>query len=279
MRRNPRNRPVTARDIASEALTLAGGGRALLLQIAHPAVGRGVVEHSDFATRLMDRFDGTMLYLTASMFGTADELRAIRRIVNRAHAPVRGGGSPGAAYNAYDPDLQLWVAATLYQTMMELHRRVFGSLSDAQADAVYQDMTSALSNLQLSPDRWPATRDAFDAYWSELVGTLSVDADVLAVSQQILYPAAMPWWFRPSAPLLRLVTAGLLPGNVRAQFRLTWNERRQRRFDRLLRWTRIIYPRLPLRLRHLPRDRYLAKLRRTVGGTGSTAPSGARTAD
>src|SRR3954453_19142421 len=100
-------RPVAVAEIASEALTLAGGGRALLLQIAHPAVGRGVVEHSDFASRLMDRFDGTMLYLTASMFGTPEELRAMRRIVNRAHAPVRGGAAdastPGPAYNAYDP--------------------------------------------------------------------------------------------------------------------------------------------------------------------------------
>ena len=273
MRRIQRTRPVAARDIASEALTLAGGGRALLLQIAHPAVGRGVVEHSDFATRLMDRFDGTMLYLTASMFGTPDELRAIRRIVNRAHAPVRGGGSDAPAYNAYDPDLQLWVAATLYQTMMELHRRVFGPLTDAQADQVYRDMTSALSNLQLSPDRWPGTRAAFETYWNELVATLSVDADVLAVSRQILHPTAVPWWFRPSAPLLRLVTAGLLPESVRAQFRLPWGERRQRRFDRLFRWTRVLYPRLPLRLRHLPRDRYLARLRRTVAAAEQDSPS------
>jgi len=272
VRTSQRNRPVVASEIAAEALTLAGGGRALLLQIAHPAVGRGVVEHSDFATRLMDRFDGTMLYLTASMFGTPDELRAIRRIVNRAHAPVRGG-SPATTYNAYDPDLQLWVAATLYQTMMELHRRVFGPLTDREADAVYRDMTSALSNLQLSPDRWPVTRAAFDAYWNDLVATLSVDPDVLAVSRQILYPKAVPWWFRPSAPLLRLVTAGLLPHSVRTQFHLPWNERRQRRFDRLFRWTRIVYPRLPLRLRHLPRDRYLAKLRRTVGATGPASPS------
>ena len=279
MRRIQRNRPISARDIASEALTLAGGGRALLLQIAHPAVGRGVVEHSDFATRLMDRFDGTMLYLTASMFGTPDELQAMRRIVNRAHAPVRGGEPRGTAYNAYDPDLQLWVAATLYQTMIELHRRVFGSLTERQADAVYRDMTAALSNLQLSPDRWPITRAGFDDYWNELVGTLAVDADVLAVSRQILYPTAMPWWFRPSAPLLRLVTAGLLPEAVRTQFRLTWDERRQRRFDRLLRWTRLVYPRLPLRLRHLPRDRYLAKLRRVVGATNLSPPSGVRRPD
>jgi uncharacterized protein (DUF2236 family) len=253
------SRPVDVRDIAAEALTLAGGGRALLLQIAHPAVGRGVVEHSDFATRLLDRFDSTMLYLTASMFGTPEELRAMRRIVNRAHAPVRGG-----TYNAYDPELQLWVAATLYDTMMDLHRRVYGPLSPAEADAAYRDLTRALSNLQLSPDRWPPTRQAFAAYWDAMIGTLRVDDEVLAVSRQILFPGNAPLWIRPALPMLRLLTTGLLPATLRAEFRLPWDARRQWRFDRLLRWTTTLYPRLPQRLRHLPRDRYLARLRAIV---------------
>lgn len=266
--RRSRKRPVAVRDIASEALTLAGGGRALLLQIAHPAVGRGVVEHSDFASRLMDRFDGTMLYLTASMFGTPEELRAMRRIVNRAHAPVRDAAvdasTAGPAYNAHDPELQLWVAATLYQTMMDLHRRVFGELTDAQADAAYRELAKALSNLQLSPDQWPASRAAFDDYWARMVNALRVDDQVLAVSRQILYPHGVPWWLRPTLPAVRLLTAGLLPEAARRQFRLPWSVRRQRRFDRLMRWTVALYPRLPLRVRHLPRDRYLAKLRRAV---------------
>ncbi|WP_410782564.1 oxygenase MpaB family protein [Leifsonia sp. SIMBA_070] len=270
--RSSRSRPVDVRAIAAEALTLAGGGRALLLQIAHPAVGRGVVEHSDFATRLLERFDSTMLYLTASMFGTPEELRAMRRVVNRAHAPVRGGGEHGASYNAYDPELQLWVAATLYQTMIDLHERIFGALTAEQADVAYRELVTALSNLQLSPDRWPPTRHDFDEYWERLVKTLSVDDDVLAVSRHILYPRAVPWWLRPALPATRLLTAGLLPEPVRQQFRLPWDARRQRRFDRALQWTAILYPRLPLALRHLPRDRYLAALRRTVA-TQEPAPS------
>jgi uncharacterized protein (DUF2236 family) len=48
------------RDIAGEAILLAGGGRAILMQIAHPAVGRGVAEHSDFASRPLDRLHATM---------------------------------------------------------------------------------------------------------------------------------------------------------------------------------------------------------------------------
>ncbi|MGN7797986.1 oxygenase MpaB family protein [Leifsonia sp. 22587] len=258
-----RTRPVDARDIAAEAITLAGGGRALLLQIAHPAVGRGVVEHSDFATRLMDRFDATILYLTASMFGSPEEVGAMRRAVNRAHAPVRGGEGT-TPYNAFDPELQVWVAATLYQTMMDLHGRVFGELNADQADSVYEDFVHALSNLQLSPEHWPASRRDFDRYWDDMLPTLSVDEEVLTVSRQILYPRGVPWGMRPALPLLRLLTAGLLPPEVRAEFRLDWSEGRRRRFDRLLRFTAVLYPRLPSRLRRLPHERYRAKLRSAV---------------
>lgn len=274
MKNGRSTRPVAVEDIAAEALTLAGGGRALLLQIAHPAVGRGVVDHSDFASRLMDRFDGTVLYLTATMFGSPAEQAAMRRLVNRAHAPVRGvDPASGTTYNAFDPALQLWVAATLYQTMMDLHARVFGPLSPEQADTAYRELSQALSNLQLTPDRWPADRAAFDDYWKRMIESLRVDSDVLAVSRQILYPSGVAWWLRPGLPLLRLVTAGLLPPAVRAQFRLPWTSARQRRFDRAMRWTARLYPRLPLRLRHLLRDRYLAKLRRLVKAAPTTAGS------
>lgn len=267
-------RPVAVEDIAAEALTLAGGGRALLLQIAHPAVGRGVVDHSDFASRLMDRFDGTVLYLTATMYGSPAEQAAMRRLVNRAHAPVRGvDPASGASYNAFDPDLQLWVAATLYQTMMDLHTRVFGPLSPEQHDIAYQRLSRALSNLQLTVDRWPADRAAFDEYWERMIASLRVDADVLAVSRQILYPSGVAWWLRPGLPLLRLVTSGLLPTAVRDQFHLAWSGARQRRFDRMMRWIARLYPRLPLRLRHLLRDRYVARLRRLVPTAAETAGS------
>lgn len=268
-----RNRPLSATQIASEALTLAGGGRALLLQIAHPAVGRGVVEHSDFAERLMDRFDGTMLFLSATMFGTPEEVAAMRRVVNQAHVPVRGDAAPGRpAYSAYDPELQLWVASTLYQTMMELHRRVFGDLTTEQADEAYREFSRALSTLQLTKDRWPATRSDFDDYWERMIAGLRVESEVLAVSQQILHPRHAPWWLRWLLPLVRLVTAGLLPERLRHEFHVPWDKRRQRRFDRVLRWTAAVYPRLPLRLRHLPRDRYLARLHRTVRSGRGPAP-------
>lgn len=256
---------LTAKDIAGEAVYLAGGGRALLLQIAHPAVGRGVVEHSDFANRMMDRLHATMTFVYASVYATPEEFAAVRRSVNRAHAPVRAAAAGDApSYNAFDPQLQLWVAATLYATMIDLYERFFGQLPRADAERIYREFTVLGSALQVPPDAWPRTRAEFDVYWRDTVAGLRPTKDTKRVARQILYPSAIPWWMRAIFPQARLVTVGLLSPDLRRAFGLAWNDRLQRRFDRWMRWAVLIYPRLPARLRHSPRDAYLRRLRASL---------------
>lgn len=265
----------TYEQMAAEALALAGGGRAILLQIAHPAVGRGVVEHSDFALRAMDRFHGTMTFVYASVFGTTEEYREVLRRVNRAHVPVQSSAEgPKPAYNAFDPHLQLWVAATLFRTMMELHQKVFGPLSPEGLERVYRGMVEHGRMLQIAPDRWPATVDAFDAYWESTLCDLRVTDDTRRVAGQLLDPGGIPRWLRVGLPEARLLTAGLLPPSVREQFGLPWNERHARRFDRRMRFLSSAYPRTPLRLRHGPRDAYLRRLRASMVDEVATGEPG-----
>ncbi|WP_223691743.1 oxygenase MpaB family protein [Leifsonia poae] len=256
---------LTATDVAGEALYLAGGGRALLLQIAHPAIGRGVVEHSDFAHRLMERLHATMTFVYASVYATPEEFAAVRRSVNRAHAPVHAeadGERP--SYNAYDPELQLWVAATLYETMMTLYERFFSPLPAADADRIYREFTSLGSALQVPQQNWPADRAAFADYWQETLRTLRPTPDTRKVARQILYPRGVPLWLRGLFPQARLVTAGLLPERLRDDFGLPWNDRTARRFERWMRVAEAVYPRLPTSLRHRPKELYLRRLRRTL---------------
>lgn len=259
-------------QLAAEALPLVGAGRALLLQVAHPAVGRAVAEHSDFANRVMDRLHSTMTFVYASVFATPEQFAVVRRSVNRAHAPVRAEAteaSPG--YSAFDPELQLWVAATLYGTMVDLHDRVFGPLPAGQAEEVYRAFTRTGLNLQVPPERWPPSRDAFTDYWDGMVAQLRVTDATRAVARQILYPHAVPLWLRAFLPDVRLATAGLLPDSVRQQFGLPWDARRARAFDRWMRRLGAVYPHIPLRLRHAPRDVYLRRLRRSAAREAASA--------
>lgn len=246
---------MTLKDIGAEAVLLAGGGRAILLQLANPAVGHAVADHSDFASDPLRRLRNTLTYVYALVFGTPQQVAAVRAMVQRAHAPVRS-----KTYDASDAELQLWVAATLYETAASLHERVFGPLDDASADRVYQDYAAVGTALGMPAALWPADREAFDRYWQGRLAELEVDDRVRAVGAQVLHPASGPLWMRSLMPVARLATAGLLPPELRDAYALPWDERRQRRFDRTMDVTARLYPHLPARLRHCPKTYLLRRL-------------------
>lgn len=254
-----------ARDIAGEAILIGAGGRSILLQLANPAVGHGVANHSDFVSRPLDRLRGTLSYVYTVVFGTSTEVARAGARVNRAHGPVVGAATEGApAYSAFTPDLQLWVAATLYDSAMTIRELVFGPLDDDLAEAVYRDYAALGTALQVPEGRWPVDRAAFAGYFAEQLAELRTDATTRAVARQLLYPRAGPAWLRLAMPLGRLLTIGLLPPTVREAFELEWSPRSQRRFDRLFAVTAVVYPLLPLRLRHWPKNHYLRVARQAM---------------
>lgn len=250
-------------DAAAEAVLIAGGGRAILLQIANPGVGRGVAEHSDFASRPLDRLHATLTYVYAVAFGTPEELAFVRRRVNRAHAPVHN--SPGSApYTAFDPQLQLWVAATLYDSAMTVHRQVFGPPDDVLADRLYAAYADLGTALQVPPGLWPADRQAFEHYWSAQLAQLATDAATRQVADQLLRPRTGPLPLRAAIPLARLLTLGFLPPAVRDLFGFGWSGRQQWMFRAVLGVTRVVYPRLPRSLRQWPKNHYLGVLHHQI---------------
>src|SRR6476646_2741481 len=67
-----------------------GGGPAVLLQVAHPLVAAGVVQHSDFRNDLWHRLVRTLgaLYLIA--YGSKEEADRAGQAVQAVHEHVRG---------------------------------------------------------------------------------------------------------------------------------------------------------------------------------------------
>ena len=262
----PGRPPLGIRDIAPESVLVLAGGRAILLQLANPAVGHGVARHSDFAARPMGRLGGTLAYVYAVTCGSPAVRAAAVRRVSLAHRPVHsnsqkdstpGEESRAPAYNAFDPRLQLWVAATLYESATRMHDLVYGPLADADAENVYRDYGVLGTALQVPAGFWPADRAAFADYWRQATAELSTDATTRGVADQLLNSATGPVWLRLAMPLARLVTTGLLTPRERALFALPWSSGRQRRFTVVLGLVRLVYPRLPARLRHAPMRHYL----------------------
>lgn len=248
----------TIEDAPAEAILLAEGARAILLQLANPGVGHGVAEHSDFTERPLDRLHGTLTYLYVIQYGTPDEVRRIARDVGHAHAPVRGDG-----YDARDVPLQVWVAATLYDTAARVHALVFGELSEQDAQALLDSMSTVATTLGVPRAEWPATPEAFAEYWSRAEAELVVDEVARSVAHELLHLRSGALWMRALMPTVRLVTAGLLSPALREAYGLPFNARR---YDRLLRLTRAVYPHLPSLIRTAPMRHYLERFRRANRG-------------
>jgi uncharacterized protein (DUF2236 family) len=241
-------------DVVREGGLLLGGGRAILLQVAHAPVGRGVAEHSDFASRQLNRLRATMTYIYGVTYGSPAARARIAAEVTAVHRDVHGPG-----YDALDPRLQLWVAATLYDTGLLLYQRWFGPLSEAVAERIYREYRVLGTTLQMSPELWPANRAEFREYWQDMLATITVGEHARQVCRDLLFPRRLPAVLRPAMPLNRLVTAGLLPARIRDGYGLPWGAGRRRRFEMVMSATAAVYPRIPRAIRVLPSDYYFGR--------------------
>ena len=247
------------RVVAREGALLAGGARAILLQIAHPAVGRGVAEHSDFAGRPLDRLRATLTYVYCVTFGTPDEIEAVAAQVTAAHRRVVGSG-----YRASDPQLQLWVAATLYDTAVLLYEELFGPLDAARADRIYEQYAVLGTALQVPEGMWPADRRAFRAYWDQTIDALEVPDEARRVARDLLEAKHAPLLLRAAMPFNRFLTAAWLPDRIRAQYGISWDTGQQRRYNLLRNVGAPVYRLLPVPIREAPKTWYLRDMRKRL---------------
>ncbi|WBU37744.1 oxygenase MpaB family protein [Homoserinibacter sp. YIM 151385] len=239
--------PAFERYTRDGALVL-GGPAAILLQVADPVVAAGVAAHSAFAREPMRRLRHTLGYVYAVALGGA-ELRALAAsMVDRAHEGVPGGRDPGR---------QLWVAATLAQTGIEVHELLHGRMEPALRAEILERAAAIGTLLQVPPGEWPDGPEAFDAYWADARSRLAVGEDAQRIADDILHPIAVPWWGRLAMPWVRVLTTGLLPPSLRSAYGLRYDAAR---FSRVVRIVRALHRLAPRALRELPSRQALARL-------------------
>ena len=210
------------RRVSREGVLLAGGPRALLLQVAHPAVAAGVLAHSDFRADPLRRLQRTLDAMLTIVFGTDAEARAAAAGVARVHARVVGPG-----YAATDPDLALWVHATLVDTARCVYRLVVGRL-DAREEAAWYEDTKVVAEVLGIPVRVPDDVAAFDAYWDGMLkgGGLRVGPAAREIASAVLRPGlrGVPGFVYR---LGDVITAGLLPRSLREAYGLPFGPGRR----------------------------------------------------
>jgi uncharacterized protein (DUF2236 family) len=231
--------------VNAERLTLLGWSRAILLQLAHPLVAAGVAEHGTFRrtpVAPVTRLHHTVRAMLSLAFGdaaarerTLDIIRAIHRRVHGVLPLDVGRFAAGTRYSAEDPALLLWVHATLLDSMVVAYDRVVRPLSIAERDAYCEEAAPVAVALGAHEAEVPRTWESLRRYMDAMIGsgTIAVGTEARQLARNVLAPKIfiLVW---PAARVNRLVTIGLLPPPVRAQYGFAWSARDERRLERVL---------------------------------------------
>ena len=257
-----------------EAMLLLGAGpRALLLQLAHPLVAAGVADYSDFRADPWRRLRGTLRSYLAIVYGTTTTARAEIRRLNELHRAIEGSG-----YRARDPELSLWVHATLVDTTIVAHDAWIEPLDRDRRARYYAETLPIGRAFGVPASLLPADLDAFETYVDGMLapgGAVRVSAVARELADAVLHPPLGPvvaaldgmpsalyaWTLWPAI--------GLLPEGVRDDYDLSWGPFQRAIAAWLVAGWRAWRPILPPSFRQMPQA--LAADRRIASAT-PTAP-------
>jgi uncharacterized protein (DUF2236 family) len=258
--------------INREAVLLGAGPTALLLQIAHPLIAEGVARHSTFEQDPFARLHGTITTTMDMVFGDARTAEKAVRKLNGVHASIKGEVADETAravalsFRAMDPELLLWVQATLIVTSVRAYCRWVQPLSPDELNRFWQEArrvgVSLGIPLSLSPTDW----HALAAYWRRMLassGPIHVTPTARRLAPIIVRPP-LPLVPGVAVDLLALPGLALLPPRLRQEFGIGWGSGRELLGHALglgvRSWVRVV----PIGLRSMPQAR--AAFRRA--GTG-----------
>jgi uncharacterized protein (DUF2236 family) len=217
--------------ISREWALMLGGGRALLLQAAHPLALAGVMEHSDYERDVWGRLRNTMTYVWGVVYGSEEEAERLGRRVRSIHKTVHGtlprdmGPFPrGTAYSAEDPELLLWVHSTLVDTALLMYRTYVGPLSTDDMEGFWQDHRKLIAFIGVPERDIPATYDDFRAYWRTMIDSnvICVTPEAMELARATVMRPPLPAVLRPAWEAVNFVSAGFLPAKLREGYGFTW---------------------------------------------------------
>lgn len=266
--RSQTKRPLKLAD-ALDFWNFAGAAANVVMQMARPGVGYGVSESRVESGALMvhpwKRARTTTQYLAVAILGTQDEIDAYREAINVAHRRVRSGPDGPVKYNAFNRDLQKWVAACLFIGFEDTYQLLHGKMNDEQAEQFYQTASTLATGVQVTKDMWPATRKDFDRYWNEASSHAVLDDKVRAYLDDLLNLRMIHWYLRlPFRNLLKFLTIGFLAPYFKEQLRVEWTDADQRRFEHLFLFVGFVNRFIPRFLRFAPTYGLMRDLRRRI---------------
>jgi uncharacterized protein (DUF2236 family) len=216
--------------VGRERVLLLGGPAALLLQLAHPLVAAGVADHSGFRADPFDRLRATLDATLRISFGDSEQARQAAERVRATHRAVRGslesptGLFPAATpYSASEPELAMWVHATLVSVALDSFELLVAPLSLERRERYYGEAARFARLFGVTYDVLPPTYEDFRIYFRTMLKgeALTVGDQARSLAAHVLDPPVPPV-LRVTRRGVRALTAALLPDRLREAFGLTW---------------------------------------------------------
>jgi uncharacterized protein (DUF2236 family) len=228
------------RRLHRERLVLFSGVRALLMQACDPLAVVGFRRHSVIFDDPQARLLRTDERMSRIYFGTREEAEETGRIVQAMHRRVRGKTparygpiAKGTPYDASDPELGLWVLATLADSALVYYERIFGALAPRERERYWREYRQVGELLGLPPDSMPATHRGLKRYVDGRLrdGSLWISDErreqAVAMILEPPYTGLLRAAFVPVTETVRLISTGLLPPEIRRLFGFGWDPGRE----------------------------------------------------
>jgi uncharacterized protein (DUF2236 family) len=229
----------------------------LMLQVAHPVVGAGVHDYSDFDKRPWKRLIGTLDYVTMLIYGGHDAVAMGRRL-RALHKQFQGVREDGERYYALEPEAYAWVHATLIEAYVAGHRHFGHPMTPREREQFYREYRGLGRLVGVRerdlPETWAGFQDYLDqTIATELRHTVTVDR-VLNSVRHAAPPFQMPrrlWkaMRMPARKMLWVGGIGMCPPEMRRLIGVSWSASEQMQFRALGRATRSLEPVLPRSLK------------------------------
>jgi uncharacterized protein (DUF2236 family) len=223
----------TIRRVLREKVVALSGPRALLMMAAHPVAFEGFFMATGSLGDPYVRLRRTAEVLDAIVWGPKAEADRRTRRVRAMHAKARGvlpraaGRYPaGTPWAADDPELLLWIIASLVDSVVLVYRRYVDAGLDR--DALWRDYRVVAKQFGLRDADLPQSWAEFEAYMSGMLasGDLHVTRTAREVGIDVVLRPPVPLKVRPLVELSNFITVGLLPGRIRRGYGFSWDPAR-----------------------------------------------------
>ncbi|MCP2299487.1 Uncharacterized conserved protein, DUF2236 family [Nocardia amikacinitolerans] len=159
--------------------------RAVALQILHPAIAAGLVEHTH--VRLWEHKKRTV----SSMITIAYSSRDLRSLIRYGHEHVKGVDDAGRRYHALHPEVFFFQHATYVDTLVTAIETFARPLTALEHERLYAECCDWYDRYGISTRHVPQTWPQFTEYFADACDSMlrrSAHSDRLAA--QVLRPDA-----------------------------------------------------------------------------------------